>query len=547
MDVKHEQIQRDVEDLHGFGYAQQLFRDMGGFSNFAVSFSIISILTGAVLLYGQGLANAGPGINGIGWPLITIFVILVAAAMAELASAIPTAGALYHWSAVLGGKGWGWFTAMWNFIGQFTITAGIALGATIFLGDLLGMKVKGPYEPQPVSIYMLFGGVLVAYGLLNHFGVRIVAWLNDFSVVWHVGVVAFIVGAILFFGDKGDVKNVWDLQTANTAGYGLWYVFLLGLLQAQWTYTGYDASAHISEETVQPRVRAPWGMFLAVAVSGICGYVMLFTVTWAMRDQAAVAASGTPFIQVFEQAFSHGFARVILTLVTIAMLFCGLSSVTSNSRLIFAFARDGGFPGHNLFRRVSPKWRTPVPAIWLAVVMGFVSGLYAKGYAIVTAISVIALYISYIFPVYLRHRARTRGAWRAEHDGPWSLGRYSRPVAMASMIWVAIISVVMCLPAAPKSAPLVTNADAAGLLFSDAFPFINGQLQVVLSMVVFQAVFTVMWYAWYSKRFEGPQRMGSESELEAIEQDIEAESVWKERVGARPDQVPHPTPADGTA
>ena len=115
------------------------------------------------------------------------------------------------------------------------------------------------------------------------------------------------------------------------------------------------------------------------------------------------------------------------------------------------------------------------------------------------------------------------------------------------MIWVAIISVVMCLPAAPKSAPLVTNADAAGLLFSDAFPFINGQLQVVLSMVVFQAVFTVMWYAWYSKRFEGPQRMGSESELEAIEQDIEAESVWKERVGARPDQVPHPTPADGTA
>ena len=101
----------DKDVLHQFGYAQQLLRDMGGFSNFAISFSIISILTGAVTLYGTGLNSGGPVVMGIGWPLVTLFVLFVAASMAELASAIPTSGALYHWASLLGGPAWGWFTA----------------------------------------------------------------------------------------------------------------------------------------------------------------------------------------------------------------------------------------------------------------------------------------------------------------------------------------------------------------------------------------------------------------------------------------------------
>src|ERR1051325_6195352 len=92
----------DKKVLHQFGYAQELLRDMGGFSNFAVSFSIISILTGAVTLYGTGLNSGGPIVMGLGWPLVTLFVLFVAASMAELASAIPTSGALYHWASLLG-------------------------------------------------------------------------------------------------------------------------------------------------------------------------------------------------------------------------------------------------------------------------------------------------------------------------------------------------------------------------------------------------------------------------------------------------------------
>src|SRR5918996_4534449 len=126
-------IDEDVRDLARLGYAQQLYREMGGFSNFAISFSIISVLTGAVLLYGYGLKFAGPVINTVGWPIVSLFTLAVAASMAELASAYPTAGGLYFWAFRLGGRTWAWVTAWLNMIGQVTITAGINVAAATYL------------------------------------------------------------------------------------------------------------------------------------------------------------------------------------------------------------------------------------------------------------------------------------------------------------------------------------------------------------------------------------------------------------------------------
>src|SRR5918996_1873554 len=126
-------IAQDTRDLARLGYAQQLFREMGGFSNFAISFSVISILTGAVLLYGYGLKLAGPIINTVGWPVVSLFTLAVAASMAELASLYPTAGGLYFWASRLGGRGWAWLTAWLNMIGQVTITAGINVAAATYI------------------------------------------------------------------------------------------------------------------------------------------------------------------------------------------------------------------------------------------------------------------------------------------------------------------------------------------------------------------------------------------------------------------------------
>src|SRR5213082_2937875 len=167
-------IQSDVEDLNRLGYAQQLFREMGGFSNFAISFSIISILTGAILLFGYGLKFAGPVINTVGWPIASLFTLAVAASMAEIASAYPTAGGLYFWSYRLGGRGWAWTTAWLNMIGQVTITAGVNIAAAIYLigaaTHLLGMPAtSGTNWYFQVAVMVV---ITIPQVLINLYGIR---------------------------------------------------------------------------------------------------------------------------------------------------------------------------------------------------------------------------------------------------------------------------------------------------------------------------------------------------------------------------------------
>src|ERR1700730_1745449 len=108
--AKEELIAQDMKRLHGLGYAQELFRAMGGFSNFAISFTIISVLSGCVTLFSLTVSDGGFTAASIGWPLVTVFVVIVALGMAELASAYPTAGGVYYWASKLGGPAWGWYT-----------------------------------------------------------------------------------------------------------------------------------------------------------------------------------------------------------------------------------------------------------------------------------------------------------------------------------------------------------------------------------------------------------------------------------------------------
>ena len=148
--AKEELIREDIKRLHGMGYAQELFRAMGGFSNFAISFTIISILSGALTLFAFGISSAGPVAGSIGWPLVSVFVVIVGLAMAELASAYPTAGGLYYWSSKLGGPGWGWYTGWFNLLGQFAITAGIDYGLAFFFDFWLSLKFTKfvPFSPM---------------------------------------------------------------------------------------------------------------------------------------------------------------------------------------------------------------------------------------------------------------------------------------------------------------------------------------------------------------------------------------------------------------
>ncbi len=497
---RDQQIQQDVKDLHRLGYAQQLFREMGGFSNFAISFSIISVLTGAILLYGYGLKFAGPIVNTVGWPLISVLTLCVAASMAELASAYPTAGGLYFWAYRLGGRGWAWITAWLNMIGQITITAGINVAASIYIIGAVTRIFNVPADAavpifgSPTSWYFqIFVMVLIMIPqvLINVQGIRLTARLNDFSVYWHIVGVAVIVALLIFLGrhhnslgfmfsSSGSV-NPLDASSVDLGrgtpepalvfgnfkfpsplfalvpGLTELYraapfllVFLLATLQAQWTYTGYDASAHVAEETVMARLNSAWGVFLSVAVSAVVGYIMLLALTWSIPEGkvAETAADTYPVLYIVYNNLSTFFAHVVAIIIGVAMWLCGLASITSMGRMWYAFARDDGMPGSGLIKQVSTQYRTPVWSIIITSVLAVLICLYASAFFVVTSISTITLYLAYMFPIYLnwRNKRRGRGEFTTRETAPWSMGKWGPLVNVIAIVWVLIISVIFSLP-----------------------------------------------------------------------------------------------------
>jgi amino acid transporter len=525
MSSKDEVIRQDVRDLHGLGYAQELLRSMGGFSNFAISFSIISILTGAVILFNYGLTLAGPASVGLGWPLVTFFTLMIAATMAEVASAYPTAGGLYYWASKLRNKDWGWWTAWLNLGGQISIVAGINYAAAYYISATILGPLFG-FDPNLETLGILNAiwvtGALIAIEIVfNVAGTRVVALMNDISVWWHIFFVAAIALALytlgtqpihdlgfLFTVDPGvDAEGVpWEAIVP----FGIAGAFALSLLQSQWTYTGYDASAHVAEETVYARRASAWGVFLSVAVSAVAGYVVLTALTLKMTNPADVLANSTGgggVAYILESNLGAGLGQLgglLAAGVAIAMTFCGFSSIASAGRMLFAFSRDDGVPGSRWLKKVSHRWRTPSNSViaisvlsWLLIVLIYVLVKLAGGdpfflIAGITGVSTVLLYWAYGVCIGLGLWGDQ--SWRDKQT--WSLGRWSRPLAVLSVIWIILISPLFLFPYVLNPAALVT---------------VGGFL-----------VFLLLYYlVWARSRFAGPVPQGTAEELAAIEREFE--------------------------
>ena len=446
----------DEAELRRFGYAQQLRRGMSAFGNFALSFSMISILTGGVSLYYYGLRLGGPIEMSVGWPLVSVMTLMVALSLAELASAYPTAGALYHWSTILGGPRLGWWTAWLNLIGQVAVLAGVDYAFAEFVHDASGLPEGRAWT---LAIY---AAVLATHGLLNHVGIRVVTALNELSAWYHLAGTALLVGALLWWAPLQPISFLTK-HFVGKADDGVLYPFayavFMGLLQAQWTFTGYDASAHVAEETKGAQEAAPRGIVNAVWVSGVVGFVMLLVITLAIGDLETTAKSANPFVFVVRTALGGRLGAALVWMVIGAMWFCGLSSVTSNSRMLFAFARDGGAPMSSWLARVSERHRTPAVAIWVCVATAFVLAVWSRAYHVIVSISTIGFYVSYGLPIVLALRARRQG--RLDR-GPWHVGRWAPTVNVVAIVWIAFISVLFMLP--PNQLTGYTFAGAMALL-----------------------------------------------------------------------------------
>lgn len=254
---------------------------------------------------------------------------------------------------------------------------------------------------------MLYGLILALHGILNQFGVRLVALLNDISVWWHIVGVLVIVGVLAFAPSHHQSAGFVFGHLVNNTGLGLgwWYIIPVGLLLAQYTFTGYDASAHMTEETHDAAAAGPRGIVMSILVSLFAGWLLLIGVTFAIQHYGAEAtsATGVPPAQIFIDAVGLTGGKLLLLIAIGAQLFCGMSSVTANSRMIYAFSRDGALPGSSLWHRVNHRTRAPTNAIWLATGFAFALGLpylwNSTAYAAVTSIAVIGLYIAYVMPI----------------------------------------------------------------------------------------------------------------------------------------------------
>ncbi len=515
----------DEKILHKLGYAQELFRAMGGFRNFAISFTIISILAGCLTSYFVAFERGGPVAVTWGWLLVGLMSTLIALSMAEIASAYPTAGGLYYWASKLGGPGWGWATGWFNLIGQVAVTAAIGYGLATFatvlfdywfsyttrMDDWFGASAN-------MSIYILYAAFLLAACLINVLNIRITSGLNMISAWWHMIGVAIIVGVLIIVPDQHQSLSYVFTETVNVSGYGngvvgfthptFWFVFGLGLLLSQYTITGFDASAHTAEETHNASRGAAVGMWTSVVVSVIFGWILLLAVTFSIPStEGALENIGIVVPWIWTESMSQNWAEALLFICVVAQFFCVTASVTSASRMMFAFSRDRAVPGHPIWRRVAknrvPVWSVFGIGVFAAVLMIPAIWNYLVGYGVGTAIAVIGLYIAFILPVWLRWRKGD--SW--DEPRAWTLGKHYKWLNPISIAWVALITILFIFPL--YKAGLPWEADFSWELTN----------YTVLWFAGIGLIFGGWWFLSARKWFTGPVRMGTEEELERLEEE----------------------------
>lgn len=484
----------DVKVLHSMGYAQELARRMSGFSNFAISFSIICILSGGINSFAQATSSVGGAGAGIGWIVGCVVSGFFALAMAQIASAYPTAGGLYHWASILGNRFTGWLTAWLNLLGLITVLGAINIGTALFFYGTFGLGMTTGGVASAAQIVGFVALITVLQALVNHFGIRLTAMLTDASGFLILGTTAVLIVACLAFAPSLDFSRLWTFTNySGDAGGNVFpqsdsmpYLFLLCLLLPIYTITGYDASAHTSEETLRAAHSVPRAIVSSVLWSSLIGWAMLCAIVLAIPDLAAGAKQGwAVFFETMNAVLPSWLKTLLYLAILVAQFLCGLATVTSASRMLFAFSRDGGMPaGSNALATVSPRYRTPVNAIWTAAILQIIYVFLAQYvsiggtnlYTIVVNSTLVFLFLSFTIPIALG--MLTYGGQKWPRPGPWSLGSgLFRLFALLSVLGMVLIVFIAVQP--PNE-------------------------NVLWITVGFLVLAAVIWFAVENRRFAGP-------------------------------------------
>lgn len=466
----------DERRLAELGYKQELNRSWSGFSNFAISFSIISILAGCFTTFGQAWNNGGPLVISIGWPIIAVCILFIGFCMSELVSAFPTSGGIYWWASRLGGVKAGYYTGWLNLIGLVAILASVLYGAASFLNTLIGAfftSYANNFFGGEVLNQQFFWFIVLAIivTLVNIFSSHLLAVINGVSVWWHVFGAALVVLVLIFAPSSHQSLSFVFTRTINNSGMfgshsaGFWlYVLPLGFLLTQYTITGYDASAHLSEETQGAANEAARGLWRSIFYSAIGGWVLLLSFLFASTHVAAInsvdpkvnAYGQGSIFQVLATALSPSMFKLVIFISTAGQVYCSVACLTSCSRMLFAFSRDGAVPGASLWAKVNGQG-TPRNAVIISSIVGVIltlpalykapNGVPVAFYAVVS-IGTIGLYLAFAIPIYYRWKAGDRF-----QPGPWTIGAHYKWMCIVAVVEIVYTSIVMMLPGSDAAMP----------------------------------------------------------------------------------------------
>lgn len=512
----------DELKLAELGYRQDLKRDWSMIHNFGVSFSIISVITGLTTLFQYGLNTGGPGVMSVGWIIVSFFTMFVGLGMAEIVSAVPTSGGPYFWAAILAPKHISafasWVTGWFNLLGQVAVTTGITFG----LANLISTTatVGTSYEATAGKTLGIYAALLFSHAVINSFGVHLLRYLNNTSILLHsVGVSCFCIAVLAkapkhqsakfvfatFYDGTGVTGDGWSVRASPA------YVAACGVLMSQYTITGFDASAHLSEETRNAEWSAPLGVLMSIGVSAVFGFFVILSLLFSIQDFDTTVASEIeqPVVQILIDIFGNAGAIALMTLVMVCVYHCGLFSMTSNSRMMFGFARDGGLP--HFFDKVDERFRAPIRTIWLGAFLSFLLAIPSLGstvaFSAATSIATIGLYVSYGLPILVGL------IWpRNFNKGPFNLRFASRGIALVAVLWITFITIIFCLPTA-------NPVDSQTLNYTP----------VAVGIVALWAFGS--WFLWARRWFTGPirqiqaERLGIDLEEPGALEKAEAEGV----------------------
>ena len=513
------ELDDDERQLNELGYSQDLNRTWSAFSNFAISFSIISILAGCFTNFGAGWNNGGPISISWSWPILGLLILLIGFTMSELVSAFPTSGGIYWWSSKLGGPRAGFYTGWLNLIGLIAVTAGVSYGCATFIDLTLSTWSSSYADGYSLTrVFLIFLVVLGVASLLNIFSSQLMAAMNNVSVWWHVFGAAAIIAILLLVPDQHqsfdyvftERFNNSGFSDGSTSGFAYWFAIVpFGFLLTQYTITGFDASAHLSEETKSASKAAARGLWQSIAYSVLGGYLLLLCIVFAVPngadgnpDNAGVGAGGVAYI--FTQSMGNNWAGLVLFISAAGQLFCATACATSASRMLYAFSRDRAVPGSSLWSRLSAK-RVPANAVMLVAVVSALITVPALievnlgteqeplivpvAFYAVTSIAVIGLYLSFAIPIFLR--------WRKGDDfkvGSWNNGSKYKWMNLVAVAEIVIVSLYLMMPFVPGAVP--GNED-----FS--WKFVNYAPIVTVGALL---LLTIWWQVSAKNWFKGPIR-----------------------------------------